>query len=116
MGKILRTPVYKANLRKIYAYSLRHFGEQVADETMRQIRAVEQGALNDSGFGKIDAQYHSQIFRYKTTLNSQTIFFHPLGDDIVMITAGFCARDWSVILKKLEDETMQQIKSIFPHK
>lgn len=112
MGKIFRTPVYKANLRIIYAYSLRHFGEQVADETMRQIQAVEKGALSDPRYGKIDAQYHSEIFRYKTIRNSQTIFFHPLGDDVVMITAGYCGRDWGAILKKLENEIMQQIKSV----
>ncbi len=85
MGKIFRTSVYKDNLRKIYAYSLRQFESQAAEETMRQIQSVEQSALNDPNFGKVDVQYHSKIFRYKTIRNSQTIFFHPLGDDVVMM-------------------------------
>jgi plasmid stabilization system protein ParE len=116
MGKIFRTPVYKANLRTIYAYSLRRFGEVVANETMRQIQAVEQGALNDPRYGKIDAQYHSEIFRYKTIRNSQTVFFHPLGDDVVMITAGYCGREWGAILEKIDDEIMQQIKNLSAQK
>lgn len=110
MGKIFRTPVYKNDLRKIYAFSLRHFGALVADETVRQIQTVEQSALADPHFGTVERQYHSKIFRYKTIRNSQTIFFHPIGDDVVMITAGYCGRDWGTILSRVENEVMQQIK------
>ena len=111
-GRIFRTPVYKADLRKIYAQSLRRFGEKVADETMRQIHAVEQSALSDSSYGKIDKEHHSKIFRYKTIRNSQTLFFHAIGDDIVMITAGYCSRDWSAILGKMEEEILHIVKNI----
>ena len=112
MGEIFRTSVYKADLRKIYAFSLRRFGAHVADETMRQIQAVEQSALSDPNFGKIDGKYYSEIFRYKTIRNRQTLFFHPLGDDVVMITAGYCGREWRATLSKLEDEIHEQIKNI----
>ncbi len=107
MGKILRTPVYKADLRRIYAYSLRHFGEIVANETMRQIQIVEKNALFDRNYGKIDAHYHSTVFHYKTIRNSQTVFFHHIGDDVIMITAGYCGREWMHILKKLENEIIR---------
>lgn len=112
MGKIFRTPVYKSDLRSIYAYSLRHFGERVADETMRQIQAVEKKAANDPSYGKLEAHYHSDFFRYRTIRNSQTVFFHHIGDDVVMITAGYCGRNWGAILKTLESEIKQHIQAI----
>jgi plasmid stabilization system protein ParE len=107
MGKIFRTAVYKADLRRIYAYSLRHFGAQVAQEAMRQIQA-----LADPTFGKVDARYHSKIFRYKTTRNSQSVFFHAIGDDVVLITTGYCGREWGTVLNRLEETILQQIKNI----
>lgn len=112
MGKVFRTPTYKSDIRKIYAHSLRRFGEKVADATMLQMKQVEQAALKDPSYGKLDTQYHSTIFRYKTIRNSQTLFFHRLGNDVVMITAGSCRRDWRVILNDLEAEIMQHIKNI----
>lgn len=78
MRKIYRTPLYKTDLKKIYLYSISCFGEFVANETIKQIQQVEQNALNNKNFGKIDPKYHSKIFRYTTTKNKQTVFFTNL--------------------------------------
>lgn len=108
MGKIFRTNLYKTDLGKVYLYSLSCFGEQVANETLNQIKEVEQNALNDKNFGTINEKYHSKIFRYKTTKNKQTVFFHHLIDGVVMITVGYCGREWKFILKKIEDEILNK--------
>ena len=86
MPDIFYTPRYEDDLVRIYKYSARKWGRPVAERTLEQIADVEQKALTDPDFGKVDAQYHSPIYRYATIRNSQTVFFHHLGEDVVMIT------------------------------
>lgn len=73
-------------------------------QTMDQIAEVEQKALVEPSFGKLDRLYHSSIYRYATIPNSQTVFFHRLGDDVVMITAGYKGRSWHFLLQRIEPE------------
>ena len=80
MPEILYTPRYEDDLVRIYKYSARKWGRSVAERTLKQIAEVEQAALADPDFGKMDAQYYSAVFRHAIVKNSQTVFFHRLGD------------------------------------
>lgn len=97
---------------KIYKYSKKQWGGIVANRTMDQISELEQKALNDPRLGKIDPAYHSPLYNYATTANSQTVFFHRLGDDVVMMTAGYQGRGWSFILERIAPEIQSFIDKI----
>ena len=102
MPDILYTPRYEDDLVRIYKYSTRKWGRPVAERTLAQIAEVERCALSDPGFGKVDAEYHSPIYRYATTRNGQTVFFHRIGADVVMIAAGSAGRAWHRIMQRIE--------------
>ncbi len=110
MPDILYTPRYDDDLVRIYKYSVRRWGKSVAMQTMVQISEVEQKALADPNFGKFDSLYHSPIYRYATISNSQTVFFHRLDDNVVMITAGYKGRAWNILLQRIEPEIKRFIK------
>jgi plasmid stabilization system protein ParE len=110
MPDILYTPRYDDDLVRIYKYSAIRWGKAIAMRTMDQIAEVEQKALADPDFGKLDSLYHSPIYRYATIPNSQTVFFHRLGDDVVMITAGYKGRAWNLLLKRIEPEVKKFIE------
>lgn len=112
MPDILYTPRYDDDLVRIYKYSVRRWGKPVAIRTMDQISEVEQQALVDPDFGKLDTLYHSSIYRYATIPNSQTVFFHRLDDDVVMITAGYKGRAWNLLLQRIEPEIKKFIKEV----
>lgn len=109
MGKIYRTSVYEQDLKRIYRVSKRRFGKNVALETIRQLQELEQKALNDPEFGKINSDYHSPIFKYANILNRQTAFFERIGDDVVMITVGFDGRQWEKGLADIESKILEYI-------
>ena len=104
MPEIFYTPRYEDDLVRIYKYSARKWGSSVAERTLKQIAEVEQAALANPDFGKTDAQYHSPVFRHVTVKNNQTVFFHRLGDDIVMITAGYSGRGWQRIMQRIKPQ------------
>ena len=112
MSDIFYTPRYVYDLVRIYKYSARKWGRPVAKRTLTQIAEVEQHALDDPDFGKRDAQYHSPIYRYATVRNGQTIFFYRLGDDVVMITAGYSGRAWNRVMKRIEPQIKAFIDQI----
>ena len=112
MPEILYTPRYEDDLVRIYKYSARKWGKSVAERTLKQIAEVEQAALADPDFGKTGAQYHSPVFRHVTVKNNQTVFFHRLGDDIVMITAGYSGRAWNRIIKRIKPQIQAFIDQI----
>ena len=89
MPDIFYTPRYEDDLVRI-KYSARKWGSPVAERTLGQITELEQMALADPLFGRVDAEHHSPIYRYATIRNSQTIFFHRLGEDVVMMMAVLC--------------------------
>ncbi|MEO1609221.1 MAG: hypothetical protein AAFR90_07695 [Pseudomonadota bacterium] len=97
---------------RIYKYSARKWGRPVAERTLGQITELEQMALADPGFGRVDAEHHSPIYRYATIRNSQTIFFHRLGEDVVMITAGYSGRAWRQIMQRIEPQIKAFIDQI----
>ena len=112
MPEILYTPRYEDDLVRIYKYSASKWGSSIAERTLKQIAEVEQAALADPDFGKTDAQYHSPLFRHVTVKNNQTVFFHRLGDDIVMITAGYSGRAWNRIIKRIKPQIQAFIDQI----
>ena len=113
MPEILYTPRYEDDLVRIYKYSARKWGRSVAERTLKQIAEVEQAALADPDFGKkMDAQYYSPVFRHAIVKNSQTVFFHRLGDDVVMIAAGYSGRAWRRIMQRVEPQIQAFIDRI----
>jgi len=112
MPDIFYTPRYEDDLVRIYKYSARKWGRPVAERTLKQIAEVEQKALADPSFGKVDEQHHSPIYRYAIIQNSQTIFFHRLGEDVVMITAGYSGRAWHSIMQRIEPQIQAFIDQI----
>ena len=112
MPEILYTPRYEDDLVRICKYSARKWGRSVAERMLKQIAEVEQAALADPDFGKMDAQYHSPVFRQVTVKNNQTVFFHRLGDNIVMITAGYSGRAWNWIIKRIKPQIQAFIDQI----
>ena len=110
MPDIFYTPRYEDDLVRIYKYSVRKWGRPVAKRTLEQIEEVEQKALADPSFGKVDEQYHSPIYRYATIRNSQTVFFYRLGEDVAMITAGYSGRAWHRILQRIEPQIKDFIR------
>ncbi len=110
MPDILYTSRYDDDLVRIYKYSVRRCGKPVAMRTMDQIAEVEQKALANPEFGKLDSLYHSPIYRYATIPNGQTVFFHRLGENVVMITAGYKGRAWNLLLQRIEPEIKNFIK------
>ena len=50
----------------------------------------------------MDAQYYFAVFRHAIVKNSQTVFFHRPGDDVVMIAAGYSGRAWRRIMQGIE--------------
>ena len=112
MPDLFYTPRYDDDLVKIYKYSKKQWGSIVAANTMDQISEIEQKALHDPRFGKIDPAYHSPIYNYATTANSQTVFFHRLGGDVVMIAAGYKGRGWNFILDNIAPEIQAFIDKI----
>lgn len=109
MVKLYFTQRYKRDLLRIYKISLRDFGYATAQETMRQIREVEDRLRQGWQIGKVDPDYHSHRFRFVSIRNSQKIFFHKEGDAIYMLTAGHDRRDWKTLLKGLERYADEQI-------
>ena len=63
MPDIFYTPRYEDDLVRIYKYSARKWGRPVAERTLGQITELEQMALADPGFGRVDAEHHSPIYR-----------------------------------------------------
>ena len=114
MPNIFYTPRYEEDLVRIYKYSARKWGRLVAERTLRQINEVEKMALADVNFGKVDNNYHSKIYRYATTPNSQTVFFHRLGKDVIMITAGYSGRGWHYVMKRITSQVQTFIDQIRP--
>ena len=112
MADLFYTPRYDGDLVAIYKYSKKRWGSIVATRTIEQISNVEQLALSDPQFGRIDAAYHSPIYHYATTANSQTVFFHRLGTDVVMIAAGYQGRGWNFILNDIAPEIQAFIDQV----
>lgn len=112
MADIFYTPRYEADLVHIYKYSTEKWGRDVANRTMAQITDLEEKTLSDPDFGKLDAHFHSPIYRYATIANSQTIFFHRIGDDVIMITAGWAGRAWHYIMQKIEPQIQDFLKEL----
>lgn len=112
MPDILYTPRYEDDLVRIYKYSARKWGRPVAERTLDQINEIEKMALGDPGFGKIDEQNHSEIYKYATTPNSQTVFFHRVKEDVIMITAGYSGRGWHHIMKQIDPQIRNFIERI----
>jgi len=112
MPNIFYTPRYENDLVRIYKYSARKWGGPVAERTLKQITELEQKALADTLFGSLDAEHYSPIYRYATIRNSQTIFFHRLGEDVVMITAGYSGRAWHRIMQRIEPQIKDFIDQI----
>lgn len=112
MADILYTPRYEDDLVRIYKFSYQKWGKTVAERTMAQIAEVEDRALSEPDFGKLDAKYHSPVYRYATIANGQTVFFHRSGDNVVMITAGYTGRGWNQIMQRIEPQIRQYLEQI----
>ena len=112
MAEVFYTPRYDDDLVAIYKHSKREWGERVALETLKQIEAIEHRALQNPAIGKLDPEFHSEFFRCAFTENSQTVFFHRLGSDVVMLTAGYGGRDWKSIMDSLSPELLDFLARI----
>lgn len=112
MPDILYTPRYEEDLVRIYKYSARKWGRLVAERTLSQINEVEKRALAHPDFGKVNEHSHSALYRYATTPNSQTVFFHRIKEDVIMITVGYSGRGWPHVLKRIESQIQTFINQI----
>lgn len=81
-------------------------------ETMRQLDEAEHKLATETAFVRRDTDHRSDRFEFVTIKNSQTIFFERIGDDIVIVAAGWSGRNWKERLEEMQPYIDQQINKL----
>jgi plasmid stabilization system protein ParE len=112
MRKIYKTPEVERQYKRIFKETIKRFGESVALETMHQLESAERQLANDTAYTKHDPEYRSERFEYISIPNSQTLFFEEIGNDIVIVAAGWSGRNWKDRLEEMQPYIDAQLKNL----
>lgn len=109
MVDVYRTPEVEKQYKRIFKDSAKRFGLATARETRQQIIEAEKKLARETANIRRDPKHHSERFEYVSVKNSQKIFFERIGDDIVIVAAGYSGRKWKDRLEEMEAHIDRQI-------
>jgi len=115
MRKIYKTPQVEQQYKRIFKETAKRFGRRVARETMTQLRDAEEKLAKDKAFAKLNEKCFSERFEYLSIENSQVLFFERIGEDIVIVAAGWSGRNWKERLEDMQpyiDRQIQKLKAL----
>lgn len=102
MVKIYKTPQVQAQYKRIFKETARRFGKSVALETLRQLEDAEEKLKTIHVSHGKNVNIHSDRFQSIKIKNAQILFYEHIGDDIVIVAAGWVGRNWIDRLIEME--------------